>query len=190
MNERPFCQKIQYCPSSWGSLERQSSHIGLAVIKACSFVWVFDPTGAPRIGKIITFFVMFISFLKTPSNSSLFRGCIRVKMSLFSPRKIFSIMRRNSCFPMLPWTRMEEEESSPLHYVMPSFQVQPLWLALLPLQPVTNKILLILTLIAVITNTDHFVFNYAWLYDVIYFILFFLIYYWIVSSIRVEYLIF
>lgn len=43
--------------------------------------------------------------------------------------------------------------------------------------PVTNKIL-ILTLIAVITNTDHFVFNYAWLYDVIYFILLlFLIYY-------------
>lgn len=56
---------------------------------------------------------------------------------------------------------------------MPFFKVQPLWLALSPLQPVTNKILFILTLIAVVTNTDHFVFNYSWLYDVIYFILFF-----------------
>lgn len=42
-----------------------------------------------------------------------------------------------------------------------------------PLQPVTNKNIFILTLIAVVTNIDHFVFNYAWLYDVIYFILLF-----------------
>lgn len=89
MNERPLYQKIQYWPSSLGSLESQSSHIGMAVTKACSFqceCWI--PQEHHK-GKIITFFRMFISFLKTPSDSSLFRGCIQVKMStLFSKENL------------------------------------------------------------------------------------------------------